>query len=234
MNLAAAQPLAPRLQGLYRLAAVAAVLTVALTALAIAAHLAWPPPSWSAGSAVHWFERFQASPMLGLLGLDLLIVFSLVLGIPLFLALYLALREEGGAAVLVATAMALAGTLLHLVSNTAFEMLALSQGWSAATSEAQRAVFLAAGEATLAAYQGTAFHVSYVLGYAAKVALGVVMLRSPAFGRAAGRVGILAGVAGFGLYLPRIGILLSIVSVLFIAAWNALLARSLWRLARAP
>lgn len=42
-------------------------------------------------------------------------------------------------------------------------MLYLSNQYAAATTEAQRDLFLAAGEAALAAYRGTAFDVYYVL-----------------------------------------------------------------------
>jgi len=128
--------------------------------------------------------------------------------------------------------MALVGTVLHLTSNTAFEMLALSEAYALASTEAARAALLAAGEATLAAYYGTAFHASYVLGYAANVVIGLVMLRSAHFGKATGYVGILAGAAGFGFYAPSVGLYLSILSVLFIAAWYVMVGRAFLRLGR--
>lgn len=220
----------PAWRGLYQVAGVAALVTVGLTLLAVYTHIAWPPPDWSAGSAIHWFNRFQDSWLLGLLGLDLLIVISLVLGVPIFLALYVALRRSGEAAMAIATALALLGTVLHLTSNTAFEMLGLSGGYAAATTEAQRAVFLAAGEAALAGYYGTSFQVSYVLGYAAKIVVGAVMLRSVIFGRATGYLGILTGLVGLGFYLPTIGLFLSVLSVLLIAVWYVLVARRLLEL----
>lgn len=221
-----------RWQGLYRLAGAAALATVALTLAAVFAHIAWTPPGWAPGAAIHWFTRFQESWLLGLLGLDLVIVSGLVASVPIFLALYVALRPAGESAMAIATALALLGTVLHLVSNTAFEMLSLSQGYAAATTEAQRAALLAAGEAKLASYYGTAFHVSYVLGYVAKLMIGAVMLRSAAFGKATAYTGILAGIVGLGFYLPTIGLFISILSVLFIATWNVLVARDLFQLAR--
>ncbi len=42
--------------------------------------------------------------------------------------------------------------------------------------------------------------------------------------------GILAGVIGFGLYVPTIGIYISIFSVVFMAIWYILIARSLFQL----
>jgi hypothetical protein len=139
-------------------------------------------------------------------------------------------RRANESAMVVAVAITLMATVFHLTSNTAFEMLSLSQGYAAATTEAQRAMFLAAGEATLAAYNGTAFHVSYILGYVAKIVIGAVMLRSSVFGKPTAYIGIVAGLVGFGIYVPSIGLFLSILSVLLIAVWNFLIARGLFRL----
>jgi hypothetical protein len=219
-------------KSLYKVGGAAALATVALVLMAIIAHIVWPPPEWSPGAAIDWFTRFQDNWLLGLLGLDLLIIIGLVLGVPLFFALYFALRRAGESIMVIATAIALIGTVLHLTSNTAFEMLLLSEGYAAAATDAQRAMFLAAGEAALASYYGTTFHVSYVLGYVAKIIIGTVMLRSIVFGQATAYMGILAGVAGLAFYLPTIGLFLSILSVLLIAIWNVMVARGLFRLAR--
>lgn len=231
-RVSASEAVEPRWRGLYTASALAALVTVALTLVAIAAHIAWPPPDWSAGSAVDWFARFQESRLLGLLGLDLAIIISLPLSILVSIALYVALRRAGESAMAVATALALISAVLHLVSNTAFEMLSLSAGYAAATSDAERAIFLAAGEAAISSYTGTAFHVSYILGYLARIAIGAVMLRSTAFGKAPGYVSILAGILGLGIYLPAVGILLSLLSVVLIAVWSVMVACKLFGLAR--
>ena len=219
-----------RWKSLYGLAGVASAITVLLILAAVVAHVVWTPPDWSPGAAVDWFDRFQDSWLLGLLGLDFLIVISLVLGVPIFLALYTILHHTGESAMATATAFALLGTALHLTSNTAFEMLALSGGYATATTDAERAMFLAAGEAALAAYYGTAFHVSYVLGYVAKLIIGAVMLRSSIFNRATAYLGILVGIVGLGFYIPTIGLLLSILSVLFLAVWYSMITVRLLRL----
>jgi hypothetical protein len=219
---------------LYRIGGAAAVVTVLLIPLAVLAHLLWPPPPWAPGAAGAWFAYLQANPLAGLLNLDLAMAAGLVLAVPLFLALYVALRPASPSGAVIAAAAAVLGTVLHLLSITAVELLAFSQAHAAAATDAQRAVYLAAGEAALSAYYGTVFQVSYVLGYAAYVALGAVMLRGAVFGRATAYLGILIGVAGFGFYLPVIGTLLSVLVVLLIGVWNALVARRLFRLARNP
>jgi hypothetical protein len=133
---------------------------------------------------------------------------------------------------LIATALTLSGTVLHLASNTAFEMLALSRAHAAAPTEAQQAVYVAAGEALLAGYYGTTFHVSYVLGYLAKLMIGAVMLRSMVFSKATAYVSLLTGIVGLGFYVPTIGLFLSVVAVVLIALWNILIAHRLFQLSR--
>jgi hypothetical protein len=216
---------------LYRIGGIAAVVTVLLIPVAILAHVLWPPPPWAPGAAGAWFAYLQANPVAGLLNLDLALAVGLVLAVPLYLAVYVALRRTSPSMMAIATAVAVLGTLLHLLSNAAVEMLAFSQAHAAAATDAQRAVYLAAGEAALSAYYGTVFQVGYVLGYVAYVAIGAVMLRGRVFGRATAYLGILTGVAGFGFYLPGIGLLLSVLVVLLIGAWNALVARRLFQLA---
>lgn len=217
---------------LYLVGGVAALLSVVLMIAAIGAHLAWPPPAWTPGAAVAWFARFGESWLLGLVGLDLMIILGLVLGLPVTLALYVALRPAGQSMMLVATAMALLATVLHLVSNTAFEMLVLSNAYAVATTDLQRAAYVAAGEAMLAAYNGTSFHVSYILGYVTRILIGAVMLRSAFFGKATAYLALLSGLVGLGLYLPTVGLLLSLISVVLIAVWNILIGRRLIQLGR--
>jgi hypothetical protein len=111
-------------------------------------------------------------------------------------------------------------------------MAALSDWYAAATTDAQRATALAAGEAMLALWQGTAFQAAYILGSAAGILLGVVMLRSGVFGRPTGWLAIAANAIGLGLYLPRVGVLVAVFSVVFLEVWYLLLARRLYRLGR--
>jgi hypothetical protein len=92
-------------------------------------------------------------------------------------------------------------------------------------------MFLAAGEAMLAIFNGTAFQMHYVLGSVALLISSVVMLRSNVFSKATAYVGIIANVLAFGLYVPKIGVYLSIISVMpFYVIWYILIARRLFQL----
>jgi hypothetical protein len=132
----------------------------------------------------------------------------------------------------IALALGLVGTMAIIVARPALEMLYLSEQYAAATTDAQRAMFLAAGEVMLALINGTAFHVSYNLTNINLLIVPAVMLRSNIFSKATAYMGILAGVIGFGLYVPKIGIFISIISVLFYALWYILIARRLFQLGR--
>ena len=96
-----------------------------------------------------------------------------------------------------------------IVARPAFEMLYLSEQHAAATTDAQRALFLAAGETLLATFHDTALYVSYNLLSVYLLMVSIVMLRSQIFGRVTTCAGMLAAILNLGLYVPGIGILLS-------------------------
>jgi hypothetical protein len=136
---------------------------VALILVQIIVYVAWPPPAFD-GPVLPWFELLQDNRLLGLLSLDLLYLVDTALLVVMYLALYVALRRTSESAMLVGTVLGLVGVAAYYASNTAFEMLYLSNQYVAATTEAQRATFLAVPlKAALAAFRGTAFDVYYVL-----------------------------------------------------------------------
>jgi hypothetical protein len=215
---------------LYRMGALAAWGTALLIPVAIVSHMVWPPPPWAAGAAADWFAYIRDNPLAGLLNLDFAMEIGLVLSIALYLALYVVLRQTGRSLMVIATSVALLGTFLHLLANTSLEMLMLSGAYTTAATDMQRIIYLAAGEARLSAYYGMVFQVSYIVGYLAYIMIGIAMLRSNTFGRATAILGILTGIAGFGFYLPKIGLLLSVLVVLLIGIWNVMVGLRLFQL----
>ncbi|HEX7476106.1 MAG TPA: hypothetical protein VF318_09115, partial [Dehalococcoidales bacterium] len=116
-------------------------------------------------------------------------------------------------------------------SNTSFQMLSLSSQYAAATTDNQRSLLLASGQSMLAIYQGTAFYVSNFIGTVALLMVSIVMLRNDIFSKTIAYTGIIANVLGFGLFIPStIGVILSIISVLFLAVWWIMIARRLFHL----
>ena len=132
----------------------------------------------------------------------------------------------------IATALGFLGIVLFVASNPAFEMLSLSDRYSAAATEVQRGTFLSAGEAMLATWGGTAFQTYYILGSVAGILVGAVMVRSAAFSNLAGWMAILGNAVGLGLYIPTVGVYVSVFSVVFLEVWYILIARRLLQLGR--
>ena len=153
-----------------------------------------------------------------------------IISIPIALALYMTLRGVNQSFTALYLALSLTGVIAFIVARPAFEMLHLSNGYAAATTEAQKSMFLAAGQTLVATFHGTAFHVSYILGSLSGLIISLVMLKSKIFSRATATVRIVSSVCDFGLYLPGIGIYISIFSVLFLFIWDILIARRLFQL----
>lgn len=217
---------------LYKIGAFSAWFTAILIPVAVASHIIWPPPPWSPGAAAEWFAYLQDNTLAGLLNLDFALEIGLVVSIPLYLALYASLSQTNPSIMAIATFMAVFGIFLHILSNTSWEMLLLSEAYSAATSELMRTIFLAAGEARLSAYYGMVFQVSYILGYIAYILIGAVMLQSESFNRTTANLALITGIAGFGFYLPKIGTLFSVLVVLLIGIWNLIVGWRLFQLSK--
>ncbi len=215
---------------LYKVGGAAALLSVVFFPMQIAVLIISPPPS----TVIGWFILFQNSKLIGLLDLDLLLIIDQVLAILMFLALYAALRRASESFMAIGTVLALASTVLFIASNPAFAVLSLSNQFAAATTDIQRTLFLAAGQAMLTTWQGSAFHASYIIGSIAAIIISAVMLQSRLFNKATAYFGILANVIALGLYLPKIGAFISVFSVVFLWVWYILIALRLFQLGNRP
>jgi len=117
---------------------------------------------------------------------------------PMSLALYTALKQYSKTWSMLSTAFVFVGMSVYLATNTAFSMLSLSQKYAAATSEAEKSVIQAAGQAMIAVSEGTGGqYTGMPLAWLAGLILSIIMLRSKAFSKGTAWVGIL----GLGLLL---------------------------------
>ena len=211
---------------LYRIGGGAALLAVACIIASIAVFLAWPPPT----TVESWFALFQRNALLGLLDLDLLLVTSYVLLIPLYLALYVALRRVSQSLMTIALASNMLGAALILGVNPGAAMLTLSDRYAAATTDAQRAIFLAAGQALITNWSGSAFVVGYLLGGIGVLITAAVMLQSGIFSKFIAYTGLVMGTM---MLVPAsagtVGLLLSLVSLAPTVLWLILIARKLFQ-----
>jgi hypothetical protein len=219
-----AQPQDGRWRSLYKIGAVAVVISIVVIPLSIVAFFVWPlwPDNILAVIQEDWLA--------GLMGLDFMYLLSNVFAIPFFLVLYVTLKgvDEGWA--LIALTLGLLGLICLVPSRPIPEMFVLSDQYAAAITDAERATYLAAGESMLAHFHGMAYHAHYILGSASLLISSFLMLRSDMFSKATAYVGIVTNIVVFGLYVPEVGVYISMLSVVGYVIWYILIARRLFQL----
>lgn len=190
-------------------------------------------------TAEQTFAVLQDSRLVGLLRLDLLTVIAMPLYYLLYCGIYVALRRTSGAYAALATAFAFIGVTLFLATPSVFSMVYLSDQYAAASTEAQKALFLAAGEATIASdmWHGTGAIMGGILLQSAGVLISIVMLRSKVFGRVTAFVGILTHGLDLahiliGFFVPAVGVILMAVAGPLYLLWFPLVGRRLCQLGR--
>ncbi len=215
-------------KSLYKIAGISVLLMISIVPIQITVFSAAPPPD----TALGWFELFQDNALLGLLSFEALFIVYGVLAIPVALALYVALRRTDPVWMALYLALTIAGSAALFSARPALEMLHLSHQFAAATTEAQRVMYLSAGEGLLAIFHGTSYMVSYLLGSITGLMLSIVMLRSQIFSRATAYVRIASSVLDFGLFLPIVGLYVSAFSAVLLFVWNIMIARRMFQLGR--
>ncbi len=213
---------------LYRTAAIAALFSVILFLFQIVAYFVWPPPS----TVIGHFSLLQSRPLVGLVSLDFVIIVDEVLAIPICLALYLSLRSFHESLVLIATALSAVSIVCFLIATPALNMLYLSHQYAGASTTAERDGLLGAGQAVLSSWLGTPYEVGYVLGSIDMILISIVMLRSRIFSGFTAYMGFLSGAVGFGVYVPKVGVFISILSVVGMQIWYVMIALTLLRLSK--
>lgn len=225
-----------RWHGLHKLGGVAALIIAVLLLGEIVVYAVLPRPT----TVIEHFALFRDHWLAGLLSLDLLGMLCYLLFVPTMLALYMTLRRTHASLAVVATALFFVGIADFFATNTAFPVLSLSNQYAAATTDAERAVLLAAGQTMFTLFNENAFLVSYVIVSAAWAMISTVMLLSNVFSRITAYAGILAGGAGIvAVVLEHIAatggalavaIALYFAAIVFLFIWVILSGRRLYQL----
>jgi hypothetical protein len=198
------------------------------------------------GNAPHetvldWFRLFQENWFLGLRDLGLLNIILNALAILIFFALYAAHRKDSHQPfAALAMIIAFLGIGVFYATNRAFPVLDLSNRYAAATSDAQRAMLEAAGQAMLSVGQshtpGT--FLGFTLVEVAGILISAVMLQSKIFSN----ISAYAGILGFGSLLvfefltsfvsglSQAAMILAMFGGLLSMAWYILVAGKLFKL----
>ncbi len=217
--------------GLYMIGGICALGIVVMVLIQAPIFILYPQPTTVLGHIL----QFQQNKLLGLVDLDLILLLSEVLTIPVLLALYGALRRNNPAALTAALITGLGGIGLFIAVNPTFAVLYLSDQYASATTELQRAAFLAAGEALWANYNGSAFGLFFILCGITYIIISVVMLKSGVFNKATAIVGLAVGFMMLAPPLPTLGMFPLVLSYLVIlpsVAWNILVGIRLLQLGR--
>ncbi len=189
-------------RSLHAIGGVCALAVGTLFLVEMIVYIATSAPSLADASG--WFTLFQTNRLLGLIDFGILELYGLVLFVPMFLALYAALRRASESYMAIAATLAFVGIAVNFATVKLFPLLTLSDLHAAAATAAQKAQFLAAGQATLAlgALGGIGGSVEGGIPMAvAGLITSVVMVRSNILGRGVGYVGILANGTGLVMYI---------------------------------
>jgi hypothetical protein len=223
---------------LLRFGGVAALVVAVLTVIEVVAFSLYPQPSTIAG----WFDLFLGSPIIALVdfwGLEIPMYAMLAI---VFLALYVVLRADNQAGMSIALTLALLGVAIFFATNNPFSMLSLSRRYAAATTDAEKSVLLAAGEAVLANTNQRAiggFNIGLFLVSAAGLTTSFVMLKADTFSRRIATIGILAYGLSLGDYVRQgltasvvVALLVILPGALLLVVWFSLVGRRLLQLDR--
>jgi hypothetical protein len=221
---------------LYKVGGLAALIVPVLVVSEIALSLVYPQPSTVAG----WFALFQSNAVVGVFDfwgweIPMYVLFAMI-----FLALYVVLRKANEGRMAVAAALGFLGVGIFLATTNPVSMLSFSNQYAAATTDAQKSLFLSAGQAVFTNTNQRAiggFNLGLFLVSMTGLVMSSVMLQSDSFSRSTAYLGILGNVLSLADYLrealapPETVALLVIFSgALFLMTWLVLVGRRLWQL----
>lgn len=237
-------------KSLYQLGGIAALLAVFVFRRNLGAELMafhgfglFSVPETLPVSATEWFTLLQNNPFVGLALLEVFDLVEYALVGLMFLAVGVVLWQSHRTMMLLATIGGLIGIAVYFTSNQAFALLSLSEHYATATNDAQRAMFVSAGESLLAInnpgalHQGTGIYASLFLVLLAGLLISLVMLQSDVFSKVTAWTGILANGFMLTYYIvlvvaPALLVLPFVVSAPFRVIWYFLIARKLFQLAK--
>lgn len=190
-------------------------------------------------TAVERFAQFQQNAWLGLYNLDFLNTLNQILSIPVYFALYGALRSVNRPYALLALIVFLVGTSVFTANNTALPMLELSRQYPTA-SEVQKPLLAAAGEAMLArgGHGSMGAFFSFLLPTIAALMMSLVMLGGRVFSKATAFVGIVGNIlmlvyiilVTFAPQAKSMAMALAMPGGLLLLAWMVMFTLRLFRL----
>lgn len=224
---------------LYRIGGIAALFAAFLLLMEIIVFTVWPQQT----TAIDFFTIFQNNKLIGLLDFYILEMFAYILFVPIFLAIYVAIKRSSESRMFIAVIFAIIGISIFLATNNPFSLLSLSDQFAAATTEAQKSILLAAGQTIIVNTGQRAsggFNMGFFLVSIAGLMVSTVMLKTNIFSKATAYIGITAFAVSLAdyfriVFIPSATILLLIIALtsgLLLIIWFILVGRRLLQLGR--
>jgi hypothetical protein len=220
-----------RWKDLYKIGRITTIILELLIVLGGIAFVIWPYTPGSA-STLDIFAKLQSDRFGGLMSLDFLLFLSNLIGVLLFLALYVSLKSVNESYALIALVVGLLAAVLIIPARPMAELITLSDGYAAAATDLAKSQYLAAGEALLAQFDGTAYLGNTFLGGLSLLVSSLLMLRSKFFSKAAAYVGIATNLAVCLFFVPVVGMYFLFLCLPGYVIWYILLCRSFIQLER--
>lgn len=219
----------PHWRSLYRIGGAAALAAAVLGITEVIIEAAGSSLISAPSTIAEWFTLLQSNRILGLAVLGIFESVFFILSALAILSLYPALKQHSQAVTATAVALIWTGTIIYIATNPALSLDSLSSQYALATSDAQRAILLSAGQAILALGQGTGANLTFLLSAIAGLMVSVVMLKSKVFGKPVAIVGIVANL--FGLPGSALGLVVWTLNGLLMLIWIVLVGIRLLQLA---
>jgi len=144
-------------------------------------------------TAIERFNQFKENTFMGLYNLDLLNIINQIILIPSIFALYVAHQDSNKPSAMLSLILFLVGTTIFVTGNTALTMLDLTHKYFGVSSDEQRKLISAAGEAMLVkgSHGSLGVFIGFALPTIANGMMSVVMLNGKVFSRLTSYFGII-------------------------------------------
>lgn len=229
---------------LFWIAGIAAVSMVLLVMFDTGVSMAAPAEDASPGSltVVEWFDVLDDDPVRGLRDLGFINILNSILGIPIYLALYVIHERTNRELAGLALVLFLFGSAIYISNNTVLPMLELSDRYAAASTDAEQATIEAAGQAMLA--RGADFTPGTIVGFVLPSLAGILMAYVLLVDGIFSKITAYSGLIGLSLllvftvwvtYWPAsfdTAMLIAMPGGLLILVWNSTLAWRFFKMAR--
>jgi hypothetical protein len=213
---------------LFLLGGISSASIAILIIIAISAYFIWPyTPGFT--TVEETFSKIHNNGFAGLMSLDLFMIVATLITIPLFLALYVALKHINESYALLALILGLFACLLILTVRPISEMFELSSKYFNAETAADKIRYLTAGETLTTLFNGTAWILYMIMFGISQLISCILMLRTTFFTRKTAIIGITLTI-GMASVIPKIGVYINLLTTTLGTVWFVLVTIDLMNL----